>query len=48
MWGSAAVMLPLLEVAPPFVFWGAEDVAIDLFHHAVYAGATGLAYELLD
>jgi len=48
VWGSAAVMLPLLEIAPPFVFWGAEDVAIDLFHHAVYAGATGLAYELLD
>ena len=48
VWGSAAVMLPLLEVAPPFVFWGAEEVAIDLFHHAVYASATGLAYEWLD
>jgi hypothetical protein len=48
VWGSAAVMLPLLEVAPPFVFWGAEEIAIDLFHHAVYAGATGLAYETLD
>lgn len=48
VWGSAAVMLPLLEVAPPFVFWGKEEVAIDLFHHAVYATATGAAYELLD
>jgi hypothetical protein len=48
VWGSAAVMLPLLDVAPPFVFWGAEEVAIDLFHHAVYATATGAAYELLD
>src|SRR5262249_1544998 len=48
VWGSAAVMLPLLEVAPPFIFWGPEDVAIDLFHHAVYAGFTGIAYELLD
>jgi len=48
VWGSAAVMLPLLEVAPPFVFWGKEEVAIDLFHHAVYATATGAAYNLLD
>jgi hypothetical protein len=48
VWGSAAVMLPLLEVAPPFVFWGAEEVAIDLFHHGVYAAATGAVYELLD
>jgi hypothetical protein len=48
VWGSAAVMLPLLDVAPPFVFWGPEEVAIDLFHHSVYAVATGAAYELLD
>lgn len=48
VWGSAAVSLPALEVAPPFVFWGKTEVAIDLWHHAVYAGATGLAYRLLD
>jgi hypothetical protein len=48
VWGSAAAMLPALEIAPPFVFWGKEEVAIDLFHHGVYAAATGLAYELLD
>jgi hypothetical protein len=47
VWGSAAVALPALDVAPPFVFWGREEVAIDLFHHAVYAVATGLAYELV-
>jgi hypothetical protein len=47
VWGSAAVTLPALEVAPPFVFWGREEVAIDVFHHAVYAVATGLAYELV-
>jgi hypothetical protein len=47
IWGSAAVTLPALEIAPPFVFWGKEEVAIDLFHHAVYAVATGLAYELV-
>ena len=48
VWGSAAVSLPALDVAPPFVFWGREEVAIDLFHHTVYAVATGIAYELLD
>jgi hypothetical protein len=47
VWGSAAVALPALEVAPPFVFWGRDEVAIDLFHHAVYALATGLAYEVV-
>ncbi|MDH4175982.1 MAG: hypothetical protein OEW31_05380 [Thermoleophilia bacterium] len=48
VWGNAAVMLPALDIAPPFVFWGKEEVAIDVFHHAVYATATGLAYSLLD
>jgi hypothetical protein len=47
IWGSAAVTLPALEVAPPFVFWGREEIAIDVFHHAVYALATGAAYELI-
>jgi len=48
VWGSALVMLPALEVAPPVVFWRKEEIAIDVFHHLVYATATGLAYELLS
>jgi len=48
VWGSATVMLPTLGVAPPFWLWGRKEVGIDLFHHAVYAVATGLAYELID
>jgi hypothetical protein len=48
VWGSAQVTLPALEIAPPFVFWPKEEIAIDAFHHAVYAAATGIAYELLD
>jgi hypothetical protein len=47
IYGAAQVTLPALDVAPPAVFWGAEEVAIDAFHHAVYATATGMAYELL-
>jgi hypothetical protein len=48
IWGSAQVMLPALEIAPPAVFWPKEEIAIDAWHHAVYAVATGVAYELLD
>ena len=48
IWGSAQVTLPALDIAPPAVFWGAEEVAIDAFHHAVYAIATGITYELLS
>ncbi len=48
VWGQAVVMLPTLDVAPPITLWGKEEIAIDVFHHAVYATATGVAYELLS
>jgi len=48
VWGSEQVMLPALEVAPPAIHWGAQEIAIDAFHHAVYAAATGIAYELMN
>jgi hypothetical protein len=48
LWGSALYTLPKYEVAPPVIDWTAEDVAIDVFHHLVYVGATALAFELLD
>jgi hypothetical protein len=47
IYGAAQVSLPALEVAPPSIFWGKEEVAIDLFHHVVYAMATGAAYGLI-
>lgn len=47
VWGNEAVMLPVLGVAPPFYQWGVEEVAIDVWHHVVYAVATGVAYEAL-
>ncbi len=48
VWGSELAMLPALDVAPPP--WESEpkEIAIDAFHHAVYAAATGLAFEFLD
>ncbi len=48
IYGSAQVTLPALEIAPPAVFWAKEEIAIDAFHHAVYAAATGMAYELIS
>jgi hypothetical protein len=48
VWGSAQVTLPALDIAPPAVFWPKQEIAIDAFHHTVYAVATGLAYELLS
>jgi hypothetical protein len=48
IYGAAQVTLPALEIAPPVVFWAKKEIAIDAFHHAVYAAGTGIAYELLD
>jgi hypothetical protein len=48
IYGNSQVMLPALEIAPPSVFWPKEEIAIDAFHHAVYALATGVAYEALS
>ncbi len=48
VWGSSLVMLPALDVAPAVWESGAEEAAIDAFHHLVYATATTVAYSLLD
>ena len=48
IYGAAQVTLPALEIAPPSVFWSKQEIAIDALHHAVYALATGVAYELID
>ena len=47
VWGASLVMLPALRLAKPFWRWGAKEVAIDAFHHGVYAAATNGAYRLL-
>jgi hypothetical protein len=47
IYGAAQVTLPALDIAPPVVFWPRAEIAIDAFHHAVYAAATGLAYQLV-
>lgn len=48
VWGTEKVMVPALEVAPPATRWGARELAFGGWHHLVYAGVTGAAYQLLD
>ncbi|MDP8943886.1 MAG: hypothetical protein M3N16_07190 [Actinomycetota bacterium] len=48
VWGTEQVMLPTLDVAPPLFTWGGREIAIDLWHHVVYAVATGVAYDLVE
>jgi hypothetical protein len=42
------VTLPVLDIAPPAIYWPKAEIAIDALHHAVYAAATGLAYAVID
>ena len=48
IWGGAQVMLPTLDVAPPPWKTPPQELAIDAWHHMVYASATGAAYAFLD
>jgi hypothetical protein len=48
VWGNEQIMLPALHVAPPVTMWGGKEVAIDAWHHLVYATSTGIAYELIE
>ena len=48
IWGGAQVMLPALDVAPPPWKSPPAEIAIDAFHHAVYATVTGIAFAALE
>ena len=48
VWGTEQVTLPALDIAPPAIFWAPQEIAIDTFHHAIYALVTGLAYQQLS
>ncbi len=48
VWGSGLVMLPALGVAPPAKEWGTKALAVDAFHHIVYAAGVSLAFSALD
>jgi hypothetical protein len=48
VWGTSMVMLPKFKVAPPVTEEEPKDIAIDGFHHAVYAVTAGLVFDALD
>lgn len=48
VWAGEQVVLPATGASSPAWKWPAAEIGIDLLHHAVYAGATSAAYELLD
>ena len=48
VWGTALVMLPRMDVAPPPTEWGAREVAVDALRHVVYAAGAGAAIALLS
>jgi hypothetical protein len=49
VWGAELAVLPELDVGvPPAWRWGATEIAVDAFHHAVYATVTSAVYEWMD
>lgn len=48
VWATAMIMLPRFKAAPPVTEESPKAIAIDGFHHAVYAFAAGYVYDLLD
>lgn len=47
VWGAEQIVLPGTGVAPPLTKQPIKEIAIDAWHHWVYAQATGAAYEKL-
>ena len=47
VYSAELIMLPSLKVAPPVTKEKPKEIAIDVLHHAVYAAATGLAFDAL-
>lgn len=45
VWGTAQIMLPETTGSKPITEWSAKQIAIDIWHHAVYAAAAGFVYE---
>ena len=48
IWGTAITIEPKLDIAPPIKEWETKDIAVDIFHHLVYAMVSGLVYDAID
>jgi hypothetical protein len=44
VWATEQIMLPRTGVAPPITEQPINEIAVDAWHHLVYAEATGLTY----
>ena len=48
LWGTAQVMLPANNAAPPITQWAPRQIVTDVVHHAVYALAAGAVYDAMQ
>jgi hypothetical protein len=48
IWGTAVTIEPKLDIAPPVTQWKPKDIAVDIFHHAVYAIVAGIVFDTID
>lgn len=48
IWGTSMVMLPKFNASKPITEQEPQAIAIDGFHHAVYAATATLVYDALD
>ena len=48
VWGTAITIEPELNIAPPVTEWKPKDIAVDIFHHAVYASVAGIVFDAMD
>ena len=48
VWGSSLAMLPALDIAPAPWKQEGREVAVDAFHHLIYAAGTSAVYAVLD
>jgi hypothetical protein len=48
VWGTSMIMLPAFKVSPPVTEEDPKSIAIDGFHHVIYAITAGLTYDALD
>jgi hypothetical protein len=48
VWGTALVMLPKHDAAKPITEQEPKAIAVDVFHHGLYALTAGLVYDALD
>jgi hypothetical protein len=48
IWGTAITIEPKLNIAPPVTEWKPKDIAVDIFHHAVYTIVAGMVFDAME